>query len=258
MDNDFLSVTELANNEVSQEQVDRLCTRYYWAGGYCVDKDLLEAACGTGQGLGYLASKARSLKAGDISEQMLERARAHYGNRIKLLKFDAQATPFETNSLDVIILFEAIYYIPSANKFIEECKRILRPGGKILLSSANPDLYDFNPSPYSHEYFGITDLHDLFAQHGFSTEFYVDTPLEEVSLRQKILRPIKKIAVSMGLMPKTMAGKTLLKRLVFGGLVLMPAEINDQSADYVAPKLVTVIETNVTHKVIYCAATLDH
>ena len=31
MDNDYISVTEIAGDEVTQEQVDRLCNRYYWA-----------------------------------------------------------------------------------------------------------------------------------------------------------------------------------------------------------------------------------
>ncbi len=44
MDKDYVSVTEIAGDEVTQEQVDRLCNRYYWAGRYCSDKDVVEAA----------------------------------------------------------------------------------------------------------------------------------------------------------------------------------------------------------------------
>jgi len=29
---DYISVTEIAGDEVTQEQIDRLCNRYYWAG----------------------------------------------------------------------------------------------------------------------------------------------------------------------------------------------------------------------------------
>jgi len=39
----------------------------------------------------------------------------------------------------VIILFEAIYYIPDAEKFVEECARVLRLGGKVLIATANKD-----------------------------------------------------------------------------------------------------------------------
>lgn len=41
MDNDYISVTEIAGEEITQEQVDRLCNRYYWVRQYCTGKDML-------------------------------------------------------------------------------------------------------------------------------------------------------------------------------------------------------------------------
>ncbi len=38
MSNNYISVTEIAGDEVTQEQIDRLCNRYYWAGQYCKGK----------------------------------------------------------------------------------------------------------------------------------------------------------------------------------------------------------------------------
>ena len=84
------------------------------AGQYCADKDVVEVACGSGQGLGYLAGIAGSFEAGDFSDEILSIARQHYGERISLKQFDAQDMPFEDKSKDVIILFEAMYYIPDA------------------------------------------------------------------------------------------------------------------------------------------------
>ena len=257
MELDFLSVTELAGDEVTQEQVERLCNRYYWAGTYCEGKDVLEAACGTGQGLGYLARRAKSISAGDYTADMLKIAQEHYGNRIELKQFDAQAMPYADNLMDVILLFEAIYYLPAAEKFVSECRRVLRKGGKVLIATANKDLYDFNSSPYSHTYYGVVELNELFSKQGFSVECFGNTPVDKVSLRQKILRPIKKMAIELGLVPKTMGGKKLLKKLVFGGLVKMPAEIEECVFPYVEPTRLTVSEPDTKHKVIYCVATLQ-
>ncbi|HEY9605363.1 MAG TPA: class I SAM-dependent methyltransferase, partial [Allocoleopsis sp.] len=219
-------------------------------------KDVLEAACGTGQGLGYLAKRAKRFSAGDYSSEILKIAKDHYGDRIELKQFDAQSLPYPDNSIDVIILFEAIYYIPSAEKFVDECRRVLRQGGKVLIATANKDLYDFNPSPYSYNYYGVVELNDLFSTRGFSVECFGNTPVTEVSLRQKILRPIKKFAVDFGLVPKTMGGKKLLKKLVFGGLVKMPAEIEEGMVPYVEPTKLPISEPDRKHKVLYCAATL--
>ena len=228
MDNDYVSVTEIAGDEVTQEQVDRLCNRYYWAGQYCSDRDVVEVACGSGQGLGYLSGIAMSLEAGDYSDEILSIARSHYGKRIALRQFDAQDMPFEDRSKDVIIIFEALYYIPDADRFVQECARVLRPGGKVLIATANKDLYDFNPSPHTYKYYGVVELNDLFAGHGFEAEFFGDMRVGSVSMRQRVLRPVKKLAVMLKIMPKTTSGKKWLKRIVFGGLVEMPGEIGPQ------------------------------
>ncbi|MBW2569859.1 MAG: class I SAM-dependent methyltransferase [Deltaproteobacteria bacterium] len=228
MKSDYVSVTEIAGDEVTQEQIDRLCNRYYWAGQYCLDKDVVETACGSGQGLGYLAGIAKSLEAGDYSDEILSIVQRHYGERIASRQFDAQDMPFEDKSKNVIIMFEAIYYIPDAERFVCECKRVLRSGGKVLIATANKDLYDFNPSPHTYEYYGVVELNELFARHGFKTEFFGYMPVGDVSIRQGVLRPVKKLAVMLGIMPKTTAGKKWLKRIVFGGLVKMPVEIGPQ------------------------------
>jgi len=254
---DYLSVTELPGSYVSQEQIDRICNRYYWAGKYCHNKDVLEVACGTGQGLGYLSKIAKSLNAGDYSEKILEIARKHYGNRITLKQFDAQNLPYKDNSMDVIILFEAIYYLSSAEKFISECRRVLRDGGKVLIATANKNLYDFNPSPYSYKYYGVVELKELFTKQGFIVEFYGNTPIDILSLQQKLFRPVKKWAVKFGLVPKTLEGKRIIKRLIFGRLVKMPAEIKENMVPFIEPTKLSSSQPDNKHKVIYCVATLQ-
>ena len=254
---DYLSVTEISGSYVSQEQIDRICNRYYWAGKYCHNKDILEVACGTGQGLGYLSKISKSLNAGDYSEKILKIAQEHYGNRIALRQFDAQNMPYKDNSLDVIILFEAIYYLPSAEKFISDCRRVLRDGGKVLIATANKDLYDFSPSPYSYKYYGVVELKELFTKQGFTVEFYGNTQVDTLSLLQKLFRPVKKWAVKFGLVPKTSKGKKIIKRLIFGRLLKMPAEIKENMVPFVEPTKLSSSQSDKKHKVIYCVATLQ-
>lgn len=254
MNIDYSQVTEIAGDEVSREQVDRLCRRYYWAGGYCRDKDILEVACGTGQGLGYLAGMARSIRAGDISPVLVGRARQHYGERVDIAEMDALALPFAEASLDVVILFEAIYYLPDAARFAREAHRVLRQGGCLLIATANPDLYDFNPSPHSVRYFGVAALGELLEPAGFQCEFCGDTPVDELSMRQRVLRPVKRMAVRMNLIPATMAAKKVLKRLIFGELVPMPAEIDAGTAPAVPCTRLMAGVPDRRHKVLFCAA----
>jgi ubiquinone/menaquinone biosynthesis C-methylase UbiE len=255
METNFLTVTELADDKVTKEQVIRLCNRYYWAEKFCSGKDVVEAGCGTGQGLGYLASIAKSFEAGDYDCSILSIAQKNYGNRIALQQFDAQNMPFYDNSKDVVILFEAIYYIPDVERFIKECVRVLRSDGKVLIATANKDLYDFNPSPHSYKYYGVLDLKKLFIKNGFSPAFYGNMPISEASITERMLRPVKKAAVSLKLIPKTMNAKKLLKRIIFGQLVKMPAEITADTVEYIKPNPIPSDVPDKTHKVIYCAAT---
>lgn len=251
---DYTDVTEISGDDVTQEQVLRVCQRYYWAGGYCHCKDVVELACGTGQGLGYIASLAKSFIAGDISTPIVEKARAHYGERIDIRLMDAQDTHLPSSSCDVVILFEAIYYLHDIERFLLECRRILREGGYLLIATANKDLYDFNPSPYSVAYYGVIELGDLLGRHGFICDFFGGTPVRACSLWQRMLRPVKKFAVRFSLIPHTMNAKKIMKRLVFGRLVPMPAEITAGLCNVGLPTKVVSGNADRTHKVIYCAA----
>ena len=256
--NDYLDVTELSGDDVTDEQIVRCSHRYFWAGHFCNNKDVVEVACGTGPGLGYLIDKSKSLEAGDISEPILKIAQTHYGSRLALKKFDACQMPFLSNSKDIIIIFEAIYYLPSINNFIDECLRVLRPGGSILIATANKDLAEFNPSPYSHDYYGVKELKELLHDKNLQTQFFGYLNVERISVKQKLLRPIKKIIVSLGLMPKTMQGKKMLKRLVFGKLSKLPFEIDPSDLNHTLPEIIDSNQPNIEYKVIYCNATKPH
>jgi SAM-dependent methyltransferase len=256
MATEFAEVTELAGSGISEEQLTRMAHRYGWAASFCRQKDVVEVACGSGQGLGLLGSVSRSLEAGDYSGPVLEVARGHYGSRFPLQQVDAQSLPYADASKDVIILFEALYYVPEATRFVRECRRVLRPGGKVLIASANKDLYDFNPSPLSSRYYGANELVALFRDAGFEPQVFGYMPIGAVSARQRVLRPVKKLAVALGLMPKSLKGKRFLKRFVFGKLVSMPAELPPSAANVEPPTPLPPDAPDLVHKVLYCCATL--
>jgi SAM-dependent methyltransferase len=217
---------------------------------------VLEVACGTGQGLPVLAKVARTLEAGDLSQPILDIARTQHGGAVHIQQFSADKMPMATASKDVVLLLEALYYLPNPDRFITEAGRVLREGGKVLIATANKDLYDFNPSPHSFKYLGVIELDAWLERHGFAREFFGYLPISSVSRRQRIFRPLKRLAVTVGLVPKTMKGKKILRRLVFGRLVTMPSSIDDASFVYSPPDPIDPTVPDRKHKVIYCVATL--
>lgn len=256
MNTDYYDVTEISGTKVSKEQLERMCTRYIWAKDYCKNKDVLEVACGSGQGLGYLLKFSKSIEAGDYSNKILKTPIDYYKKKVNIFQFDAHKLPFKKNSKDVIIIFESIYYLKSFNLFLKECKRVLRKNGTLLISTANKDLYDFNPSPFTYKYYGIKELDYILKSNNFNSKFFGDTSTKKISLRQKLLRPIKKIAVKLNLIPKSMVAKKLLKKLVFGNLITLPHEISDDMISFEKPSSIDKIEPNNEYKVILCEARL--
>lgn len=249
-------VTELPGSRASKEQVQRLVNRYQFAAGFCQDKDVLEIACGPGIGLGVLNSKARSLIAGDVDEELLAIARQTYPNQIDLRRIDAQELPFEENTLDVIILFEAIYYLEKPERFVQEARRVLRDNGTILVCNPNKDLPDFNPSPFSYRYFNAPEFRELFEPMGFEVTCCGDSPLEMSSRKSRAFSSLKRLAAKLHLIPKTMQGKVVLKRIVFGDLVVIPAKLSRETIDPVVPTPIPNDAPDLRHKVIFCAANL--
>jgi ubiquinone/menaquinone biosynthesis C-methylase UbiE len=250
----FVKVTEIAGQGVSHEQLQRTCHRYHWSLPHIEGKDILEVACGSGPGLALLASKARSVKAGDISKEVLAEAHKTYGNRFDLKQFAAEILPYQSNSFDVILMFEALYYVDS-HAFLEECRRVLRPGGKLLIVTANCGLYDFTRSAYSSQYFNNLELVALGTSTGYLAEIAGHFSVKDTSPRQKILRPLKFIASRTGLMPTSMKGKESLKKLFFGSLTTMPADISVYPFDYQSPVVLSSEHVDRHHKVLYCLLT---
>ena len=224
----YLTVTEIPDDGASPEQMSMLYTRYHLAGTLSRGRDVLEVACGAGLGLGYLARRARKVVAGDYDEALLRRSRAHYLGRVRLLRLDAHSLPFASQSFDVVVLFEALYYLTDPARFIDEARRVLRPCGVLVLCSANRERPGFNPSPFAVRYFSLRELHELLAARGFETETYGGFPEEVSMLRGRAIVLARKIAVCCHLIPSTMRGKAVLKRLLHGKIAVIPPEVQDE------------------------------
>lgn len=236
-------------------QIKRLIQRYVWAAEQSDGCTVLDVACGTGPGLGLISARGGTVVGTDIDEQSLKRAKHHYRERFALLKCDAQELPFADESFDVVSMFEALYYLSNSDRFFSECRRVLRPGGKLLISTANKDLYDFNSSPYSTAYLNAPDLAARLAQCGFVTRFFAGDDTRDSRAITKTTRWLRFLAVRLRVIPGSMRGKRFLRRLVFGKLTPLPSELTGAEAGYEAPSPIPATK-NSTHRILYCLAQL--
>lgn len=230
MYSDFAGVTENPGDLITKEALNMITTRYSLAVEHTQDKVVLEIGCGPGVGLGYLAQRARRVVGGDYDANMVRTAQRTYRGRVNVVHLDGQVLPFAENSFDVALLFEAIYYLPDPDKFFQECRRVLKDHGMLILCSVNKCWADFNPSPFSIDYYSAPEISSMFTEHGFQTELFGAFPTTTDSITGKVVSMIKRSAVSLHLIPGSMKSKRWLKRIFYGKLVPLPAELSPEHA----------------------------
>ncbi len=258
MSKSYSTITETPGIGATREQLSMLYTRYKWAADASHQKDVLEVACGAGQGLGYIARSAKRVIGGDIDENNLQSATTYYQGRknIEIHKLDAHQLPFPDKSFDTIILYEAIYYLQEPEKFFRECKRLLRNSGRLLLSTVNKEWSDFNPSPFSTRYFSARELSNLLQSHQFQVSLFGAFPTQRNTAKARLISLIKRTAVSLRLVPKTMRGKQLLKRIFLGKLAPLPKEVEDHMASLAPLEPIDSNAPTPYYKIIYASAQL--
>ncbi len=96
---------------------------------------VLEVAVGTGLNLPHYPDGV-SLTGLDLTPEMLEIARRRareIGREVTLKEGDAHALPFADASFDTVVCTYSLCGIPDPNRALSEMKRVLRPGGKVIL-----------------------------------------------------------------------------------------------------------------------------
>jgi SAM-dependent methyltransferase len=97
---------------------------------------LLDIGCGTGLLLSRLVGRSpfRELTGVDVSPGMVAQARSRLPASVRLLVGDAETLPFLPDSFDVIVSVSSFHYWPSPPCGLEELRRVLRPGGQLILT----------------------------------------------------------------------------------------------------------------------------
>lgn len=99
------------------------------------DERLLDVGCGTGVLLAAIPPATQGLHAGvDLVPAMLARAAAKLGSRSALAAADAMRLPFRDQTFDVVVSTSSLHYWQDPDAALAEIYRVLRPGGRLLLT----------------------------------------------------------------------------------------------------------------------------
>ena len=103
------------------------------------EDDLVEVACGTGQFLKKYASHVHSVAGLDHSELMVKLATRKHRDRIKagtaeFVHGEASQLPWQDNKFSVATTMGSIIVFPKPLEALKEMYRVLRPGGRAVVS----------------------------------------------------------------------------------------------------------------------------
>ncbi|OCT15378.1 SAM-dependent methyltransferase [Paenibacillus pectinilyticus] len=99
--------------------------------------DVLDIATGGGHVANALAPLVRRVTAYDLTEEMLQTAAQFItGNghtNVDFVRGDAELLPFQDAAFDLVTCRIAAHHFPNIPSFASEARRVLKPGGKLLL-----------------------------------------------------------------------------------------------------------------------------
>jgi len=99
------------------------------------DEKLLDIGCGTGFATEGLLQHLDTVYGLDQSAHQLEKAYAKFGKGgpVQFHRGDAERLPFKDDSFDVVWSSGSIEYWPNPVDALEEIRRIVKPGGTVLI-----------------------------------------------------------------------------------------------------------------------------
>lgn len=157
---------------------------------------MLDVASGEGYG-SFLLRRwgAESVEGIDVDEQTVETAtRLFGGDGVHYQCHTAEQLPFEDHTFDVVCSFETIEHLDHPELFLQEIRRVLKPGGNIILSCPNDPYYYKQGTPGNpfhkrqYTYFDFKQLAEKYLGQrvryylAYALNGFVNLPIEESTL----------------------------------------------------------------------------
>lgn len=140
--------------------------------GDVAGRRILDAGCGSGPLSAALRDRGAEVTGFDVSAAMVELARTRLGEDADLIVHDlADPLPYADAAFDDVVASLVVHYLEDWTGPLAELHRVLKPGGRLILSTHHPMTYTaLNPGA---NYFDVTEF-SFDAEHAGRTVVYTN------------------------------------------------------------------------------------
>jgi SAM-dependent methyltransferase len=133
-----------------------------------------DIGCGPGVFIRYMSAHSQNVLAADIDSDSLHRVRSRHKNlsNVKFIETSADVLPLPNEHLDTILLLEVLEHLVDDRAAVREMNRVLRPGGRLIVSVPVPPGEVNLDSAWGHKREGymLSEIVSLLTTNGFEVQ----------------------------------------------------------------------------------------
>ena len=156
-----VSPTDLSDNYVFQRSI-----LAYYEAAKLVQGEVLELGTGEGYGIELLAPKSTRYVCADKHQPGVDLS--IYPN-VTFKQTSFPPLDFADNSFDFVITFQVIEHIPNDHLYVKEIFRVLKPGGKLIVTTPNKKM-SITRNPWHVREYTLQELETLLLESFQSVE----------------------------------------------------------------------------------------
>ena len=159
------ATTEITSAEIPSDNPvhQRLYFPYVEAAKY-ISGNVLELGCGWGRGVETLLPHCEHYTGLDKNQPLINSLQEKYPKHLFKVADLPFLTEFADNSFDFIVTFQVIEHIQDDHKFLSEAARVLKPGGKIFLTTVNR-VFSLSRNPWHIREYNTPELKTLMEKY---------------------------------------------------------------------------------------------